>query len=77
MLKRLTVIGLSAALATSVTAVPDAQQPRPALVKYDAFDFMAQQHKASIVMLHEVGIVPTAVAGQIATLAQKSTTLVQ
>ena len=66
MLKRLTAIGLSAMLACSITTVTHAQPQTPPLVKSDNFDFMAQQHKASIVMLSEVGIVPTALASKIA-----------
>lgn len=66
MVKRWTVIGLSVTLASTVTAVPYAQREPQALVKHDDFDFMAQQHKASIVMLSEVGIVPTALAAKIA-----------
>ncbi len=66
MLKKLTAIGFSVMLVSSVTTVTYAQRQQQALVKYDNFDFMAQQHKATIVMLSEVGIVPTALAGKIA-----------
>ena len=66
MLKRASTIGLLAALICTWPLAAHSQTRPAPLVQGDNFHFIAQQSKASIVMLSEVGIVPRPLAARIA-----------